>query len=202
MSLRVNKHLLNWIIITIIIIIIIITIIINITTTTNYHLYTGCLQLYTWNNPCFLGIQYCSYSVVTIDSASNAIWNVISIVLYISTFRSMCAVASIALSCSSLISCSPGMLLRYFLYDFEMVPAAPIITVITFVFFPTPHALSLYHKVFIFQTRFGFFLDNISISWNCNVYEDMFLLHYVGLWCPAPPPSLLLLTPQHRISYP
>jgi hypothetical protein len=40
--------------------------------------------------------------------------------LYISTFRSMCAVLSVAVLCSSLISCFPGMLLRYFLNDFEM----------------------------------------------------------------------------------
>ena len=33
--------------------------------------------------------------------------------------------------CSSLISCFPGMLLRYSLSDFEMVPVAPIITGIT-----------------------------------------------------------------------
>jgi len=53
---------------------------------------------------------------------------------YISTFRSMCAVPSIAVFCSSLTSCFPGMLLTYFLNDFEIVPVAPIITDITFVF--------------------------------------------------------------------
>jgi hypothetical protein len=30
-----------------------------------------------------------------------------------------------------LISCFPGMLLKYFLKDFEMVPVAPIITGVT-----------------------------------------------------------------------
>jgi hypothetical protein len=35
---------------------------------------------------------------------------------------------------SSLTSWFPGMLLTYFIYDFEMVPAAHIITGITFVF--------------------------------------------------------------------
>ena len=50
---------------------------------------------------------------------------------YISTFRSMCAVSNMAVFCSSLTSCFPGMLLTYFLHDFEI---APIFTGITFVF--------------------------------------------------------------------
>ena len=54
--------------------------------------------------------------------------------LYVSTFQSMCAVPNMAFFCSSLTSWFPGMLLRYFLNDFEMVPVAPIITGITFVF--------------------------------------------------------------------
>ena len=53
---------------------------------------------------------------------------------YISTFRSMCAVSNMAVFWSSLTSCFPGMLLVYFLNDFEIVPVAPIITGITFVF--------------------------------------------------------------------
>ena len=53
---------------------------------------------------------------------------------YISTFRSICAVPNMAVLCRSLTSWIPGTLLRYFLNDFEMVPVAPIITGITFVF--------------------------------------------------------------------
>ena len=53
---------------------------------------------------------------------------------YISTFRSMCAVPNMTVFCSSLTSCFPGMLLTYFLNDFDIVPVAPIITGITFVF--------------------------------------------------------------------
>jgi len=53
---------------------------------------------------------------------------------YISTFRSMCAVPNMDVFCNSLTSCFPGMLLTYFLNDFEIVPVAPIITGITFVF--------------------------------------------------------------------
>ena len=53
---------------------------------------------------------------------------------YVSTFRSMCAVPNMAVFCSSFTSCFPGILLMYFLNDFEMVPVTPIITGITLVF--------------------------------------------------------------------
>ena len=45
---------------------------------------------------------------------------------YVSTFRSVCAVPNMAVFCSSLTSCFPGMSLTYFLNDLEMVPVAPI----------------------------------------------------------------------------
>jgi len=62
--------------------------------------------------------------------------------LYISTLRSVCAVPNMAVFRSSLTSCFPGMLPTYFLNDFEIVPVAPIITGITFVF--TFHMRSIY----------------------------------------------------------
>ena len=40
---------------------------------------------------------------------------------YISNFRSTCAEPSMAVFCSSFISCFPGMLLTYFLNDFELL---------------------------------------------------------------------------------
>jgi len=40
---------------------------------------------------------------------------------YVSTFRSMCAVPNMAVFCSSLTSCFPGMLFTYFLNDFEII---------------------------------------------------------------------------------
>ena len=46
---------------------------------------------------------------------------------YISTSRSMCAVPNMAVFCSSFTSCFPGMLLTYFLHDFEIAPVAPIL---------------------------------------------------------------------------
>ena len=45
----------------------------------------------------------------------------------------MCAVPSMAVFCSSLISCFPGALFRYFLNDFKIVPVASITTGITLV---------------------------------------------------------------------
>jgi hypothetical protein len=55
----------------------------------------------------------------------------IPLYLYVSTSRSMCAVPNMAVFCSSLTSWFPGMLITYFLNDFEMVPVALIITGIT-----------------------------------------------------------------------
>jgi hypothetical protein len=49
---------------------------------------------------------------------------------YIRTFRSMCAVPNMAVSCSSLTSWFPGMVLTYFLNDFEMVIIIIIIIII------------------------------------------------------------------------
>ena len=43
---------------------------------------------------------------------------------YVSTFRRICAVPNMAVFCSPLTSCFPGMLLTYFLNDFEIVPVA------------------------------------------------------------------------------
>ena len=60
---------------------------------------------------------------------------------YISTFRSMCAVPNMAVFCGCLTSCFPDMLLTYFLNDFEIIPVAPIITGVAFVF--TFHLLLL-----------------------------------------------------------
>jgi len=60
---------------------------------------------------------------------------------HISTSRSMCAVPNVVVLCSYLISCFPGVLLRYCLSDSEMVPLAPVITGITFAFY-FPHELN------------------------------------------------------------
>ena len=56
------------------------------------------------------------------------------IVLYISAFRSVCAVPKMSVFYRSLTSCAPGMLLTYFLNDSEIVPVAHIINGFTSVF--------------------------------------------------------------------
>jgi len=58
-------------------------------------------------------------------------------------------VPSMAVFCSSLTSCFPGMLLTYFLNDFEIVPVAPTITGVTFVF--AFHLLLLLLLLYLFH---------------------------------------------------
>jgi hypothetical protein len=48
---------------------------------------------------------------------------------YISTLRSICAVPNTGVFCSFLILCFPGILLRYCLRDFELVPVAVLLLV-------------------------------------------------------------------------
>ena len=67
---------------------------------------------------------------------------------YISNFRSMCAVPNMAVFWSSLTSCFPGMLLAYFLNDFEKVPVAPVTFVFTFHMRSIYTVRSLYFGIF------------------------------------------------------
>jgi hypothetical protein len=69
--------------------------------------------------------------------------------LYISTFRSMCAVSNTAFFSTFLVSCFPDMLLRYFLNDFEMVRVSPIITGITFIFTNHTSYISIVSSLYI-----------------------------------------------------
>ena len=104
---------------------------------------------------------------------------------YISTFHSVCAVPNMAVFCSSLISCFPGMLLRYFLNDFEMVPVAPIITGITFVF--TFHMrcistlMSLYFRIFSASFFITLPSPETATSINTNVPFSLSLVIMSGL---------------------
>ena len=79
--------------------------------------------------------------LILLLSVLNLLW------FYIGTFRSMCAVPNMAVFCSSLTSWFPGMLLTYFLNDFEIVPVVPIITDITFVFTSHMRLLLLFQSV-------------------------------------------------------
>jgi len=69
----------------------------------------------------------------------------------ISTFQSMCevpnmAVFFIAVFFSSLMLCFPGLLVRYFVNDIQVVPVARISTGMTC--FNIPHALLKYSRLF------------------------------------------------------
>ena len=81
--------------------------------------------------------------VISLVSVLNLLY------FYISTFRSMCAVPNMAVFCRSLTSRFPGMLLTYFLNDFEIVPVAHIITGITFVFTFHMHCISIVSRRFL-----------------------------------------------------
>ena len=75
---------------------------------------------------------------------------------YIRSFRSMCAVSNMAVFCSSLTSCFPGMLLTYFLNDFEIVPVATIITGITFVFTFHMRSISIVRSLYLKSSQLPF----------------------------------------------
>jgi hypothetical protein len=65
-----------------------------------------------------------------------------------------------AVVCSSLMSCFPGLLLRYFLVDSEMVPVAHAITAVAF-------GLT-FHEHHICNAFFLYF--NIVLTFSCSYY--------------------------------
>ena len=98
---------------------------------------------------------------------------------YISTFRSMCAVPSMAVFWSSLTLCFLGILLTYFLNDFERVPVAPVITGITFVFFIVR---SLYFRIFSASFLITFLSPEIAKSINIHVPFSLSRIIISGLF--------------------
>ena len=71
---------------------------------------------------------FCSYSFkvhVMLSSILN---------FFVPTFGSICAVTNMAVFCSSLISCFPGILLWYFLNVSKMVPVASVTNDVAFIF--------------------------------------------------------------------
>ena len=117
---------------------------------------------------------------------------------YTSTFRNMCAVPNMAVFGSSLTSCFPGMLLTYFLNDFEIVPVAPIITGITFVFTLHMHCISivrsLYFRIFSASFLITFLSPEIATSVNIHVPFSLSRIIMSGL-------LLLLLIEQRDVRY-
>ena len=125
---------------------------------------------------------------------------------YISTFWSMCAVPNMAVFCSSLTSCFPGMLLTYFLHNFEIVPVAPIITGITFVFTFHMRCISIvryyyYYYYYYYKgrdssvgvaTRYGLNGPGIESRWG-----EIFRTHPDWPWGPSS-----LLHNGYRVFFP
>ena len=77
---------------------------------------------------------------------------------YVSTFRVMCAVLNMAVFCNFFTSCSTGMLPRYFLNYFDMVPGDTAITGIIFVFY-------IPYPLIIIIIRYGCLLSQAFSSW-------------------------------------
>ena len=75
------------------------------------------------------GDLYNVAGILWLLSTVHVMWFRIINVLYfyLTTLRRMWAVFSMAVVCSSLMSCFPGMLLKYNLNDYETVPVAPVL---------------------------------------------------------------------------
>ena len=110
----------------------------------------------------------------------SLVWVLNLLYFYISTFWSMWAVPNMAVFWSSLTSCFPGMLLTYFLNDFEIVPVAPIITGITFVFTfymcCISFVRSLHFSIFSASFLITFLSPEIATSINIHVPFSLTLI--------------------------
>ena len=96
------------------------------------------------------------------------------------TFRSMCAVPNMAVFCSSLTSWFPGMLPMYFVNDFTVVPVAPVVTGITFVFTFHMHSISIVMYLY-FGIFSAFFQSQFCLLWLQRLLAYIFPFHYHGL---------------------
>ena len=104
---------------------------------------------------------------------------------YISTFRSMCAVPSMSVLCSFLTSCFPDMLLTYFRNVFEIVPIAPIITGITFVFAFHMRCISIVRSLYfrIFSASFLITFLSPEIATSINIHIIIIIMYLLKLCC-------------------
>ena len=104
---------------------------------------------------------------------------------YISTFRSICAVPNMAVFCSSLTSCFPGMLLTYFLNDLVIDPVATIITV-SLLFLHSTCAVFLFWGLYILESSrllllITFLSPQIATSINIHVPFSLSRIIICGL---------------------
>ena len=100
-------------------------------------------------------------AILCLQFKLHAMLNTLSI--YITTCRNICTMLNMAIFCSTSMSFFLFILQIYFLSGFDMVPVAPIINGINFVFVFLLRCIvivmSFYFKIFL-----GFFLDHISVS--------------------------------------
>ena len=74
--------------------------------------------------------------------------------------------------CSFLISCFPGMMLRCFMNDFEMVPLVSVITVIFYVFTLHMCCTSIVRSLY-FRNFAGSFLDHMYVVGSNSFRPDI-----------------------------
>ena len=104
---------------------------------------------------------------------------------YISTCRSMCEVPHMTVFCSPLASCFPGMLLRYFLNDFEIVPVALIITGINFVFTFHMRCISIVRSLYFIILSASFLITFLSPEFATSInrhYYYYFIIRNIVLY--------------------
>ena len=94
------------------------------------------------------------------------------------TFTLVLSEVCVAVFCSSLISWFPGMLLTYFLNDFEIVPVAPIITVITFYYYYNFLFSSCTILPFYFSISF-YFISSLLSLFLFSFMFILFTLHFL-----------------------
>jgi len=108
--------------------------------------------------------------VLTVCVTRNVISHVKYILcLCICTFRTICAVPNMAGFCNSPISCPPGMLLRYYVSDFETVQVCPVIIGFTFHMRSIFILRSLYFKYFSSFVLITFLFAEIAACINTHV---------------------------------
>ena len=96
---------------------------------------------------------------------------------YISTFRNRCAVPNMTVFYSFLTVCFPGILFTYFLNDFEIVPVAPIITGIIFLFIFRMRFISIERSLYFRILSASFLITFLSpeIATSINIYVSFSL---------------------------
>ena len=125
-------------------------------------------------------VQWLQY---TVHVMSFPMKNVLS--FCVSTFQTMYAAPKMIVFFSSLMSCFPGMLLRYFLDDFEVVSVTHVIPGITFAFIFHMRSISvvgfLYLSIFSDSLLITFLFPEITTSINARVRFRLLQIMMSGL---------------------